>query len=135
MPSACAFGVVLRWKRGLGVSGWRGSFHELRDGFLQGWEHRGTHGLILVEMRREHTGQKKEEAQNQPLVMDLTFQETSGVHLHVGSESLSCGPELGTFPTAGWAARDKTKLVREESMGGLREGKGSLGGHPEEVEG
>ena len=57
---------------------------------------------------------------NPPLIGDLTFQETSGVHLDKSFEALPCGPELGLFPMACQRGKGDPRGSREE-VEGLRD--------------
>ena len=96
----------------------QGSFHEMRDGVVQGWKASGQHALVLVEMRQKHIAQigrvacgparsgpgrdetgvhqeNNERAVGKPLVWDLAFQKSSTVRLNVCLETLFRAPTLG----------------------------------------
>ena len=111
-PAALGMCDRIGWKdlQGWCVGVWR-SFHDLRDGVVEGW---------VTSWR---------ELSVKPLVGDLDFQDPSGVHLHMGLETLFRGPVLRLFPMAGWVVRDGVKLREGKARGRrcLREGKGERG--------
>ena len=118
--SRAAFGMCVlsgtreeRTSSGFGVSGCEGRSMDWETGLSRAGWHLGQHGQVLVQMRREQTGQIK----------DLAFQKPDGVHLDVVLEALFWWSSPGPLCRGGMGS-----TAQREAGFAVREGEGGEGG-------